>query len=103
MLRPRRLAIAAAIQIATLSTLNAARRGWPNSANIGTKPVWAAMPTQATFRMTAAMRGGGVTIVGMPAVTRLIRGEVAAGAGTAACCDGVDTRRAEESDDRGEG
>ena len=70
MLRPRRLTSAAAIQIATLSTLNAARRGCPSSANIGTKPAWATMPTQATLRMTAAMRGGGGTTAGMPVVTR---------------------------------
>jgi hypothetical protein len=28
------------------------------------------MPTQATLRMTAAMRGGGVTTAGIPEVTR---------------------------------
>ncbi len=93
----------AAIHIATLSTLNAARRGWPSSANIGTKPAWAAMPTQATFRMTAAMRGGGAAIVGMPAVTRATRGAVAAGTGAAACGAGIDTRLTAVSDDRGEG
>ena len=50
------------------------------------------MPTQATLRMTAAMRGGGTTTAGMPAVTRLMRGAVAASAELAACVPIVDPR-----------
>jgi hypothetical protein len=43
--------------------------------------------------MTAAMRGGGGVTVGMPAVTRLMRGAGAARGGLAACVPVVDTWR----------
>ena len=62
---PRRFSNADTTHEVTLSTLNAANFGCPSSQNIGTKPAWATMPTQTTFRITTEIRGcEGVSLTG---------------------------------------